>query len=40
METTLLSGKVFAAQLKEEAKRKVEMLQEKYGVTPGRYRKT
>jgi methylenetetrahydrofolate dehydrogenase (NADP+)/methenyltetrahydrofolate cyclohydrolase len=35
METTLLSGKVFAAQLKEEAKRKVEMLQEKYGVTPG-----
>jgi methylenetetrahydrofolate dehydrogenase (NADP+)/methenyltetrahydrofolate cyclohydrolase len=31
----ILSGKVFAAQLKEEAKRKVEMLQTKYNVTPG-----
>ena len=31
----ILSGKVFAAQLKEEAKQKVEMLQTKYNVTPG-----
>ena len=35
METTILSGKVFAAQLKEEAKQKVEAMQAKYGVTPG-----
>lgn len=35
METTLLSGKVFASQLKEEAKQKVEMMQAKYGITPG-----
>lgn len=35
METTLLSGKVFAAQLKEEAKQKVEVLQTEYGITPG-----
>ena len=35
METNLLSGKIFAAQLKEEAKTKVEKLQAKYGVTPG-----
>lgn len=35
METTLLSGKVFASQLKVEAKEKVEAIQAKYGVTPG-----
>lgn len=35
METTLLSGKVFASQLKAEAKEKVEAIQAKYGVTPG-----
>lgn len=31
----ILSGKFFADQLKEEAKQKAEMLQEKYGLTPG-----
>ena len=35
METTLLSGKVFASQLKAEAKAKAEQLQSKYGITPG-----
>lgn len=35
METTLLSGKIFASQLKAEAKEKVEAIQAKYGVTPG-----
>lgn len=35
METTLLSGKIFASQLKAEAKEKVEAIQVKYGVTPG-----
>lgn len=35
METTLLSGKIFASRLKAEAKEKVEAIQAKYGVTPG-----
>lgn len=35
METTLLSGKIFASQLKAEAKEKVEAIRAKYGVTPG-----
>lgn len=35
METTLLSGKIFASQLKAEAKEKVEAIQAKYGVIPG-----
>lgn len=35
METTLLSGKAFASQLKAEAKAKAEQLHAKYGITPG-----
>ena len=31
----ILSGKVFAAELKAEAKAKAEALHAKYGITPG-----
>lgn len=35
MTATILSGKVFATQFKEEAKKEILNIKEKYGVTPG-----
>ncbi len=35
MDAQILSGKVFAAKFKEEAKEQVNLLKKKYGITPG-----
>ena len=35
MTATILSGKVFATQFKEEAKKEILNIKQEYGVTPG-----